>query len=376
MDLSVVDLTSELIRCHPVYRSPGVGKALDIAAEQLRGLGLDCDVHPYDGGHQLLAGHVFSPDGPHVVVNGHIDIENGGQALPGPRHDDAHPDRIYGAGASDMLGGIAALIATVRDLLRRDDLTGRITLQIVIGRHLGGASTRALFEEAALPRADLAIIAEPTNRHVCTTAYGFACYRLRSVGSPGPMAYATDRKNAGTHAATALLALDSANHRLQELYPTHQRIRYVLPGVIRAGTEAATPAAEALVEFAMALPPLLPEDTALKVVDTTIRSRFSAAGLPLPTWEPYGPKFPATSLGHTSFSNLLREVDPGLRWCQYPCPSDARAFQDLGIPMVLYGPGDLARTRQPGEYIEAGELHRYVRTLSTALARWLARGGG
>lgn len=380
MDLSVAELTSELVRCRPVHRSPGVREALGIVAEQLRRLGLDCATRPYDGGHQILAGHSFGADGPHVVVNGHIDIEDDGAAArpaPGPRPGGSgHPGRIYGAGASDMLGGIAALVATVRELLGRDGLTGRITVQIVIGRHLGGASTLALFQDTVLPPVDLAVIAEPTNRHVCTTAYGFAGFRLRSAGSPGPMAYATDRSNAGTHAATALLALDSANHRLQELYPTHQRIRYVLPGVIRAGTDAAVPATEALVEFAMALPPLLPEDTALGVITDSLRSRFADAGLPPPVWESHGPRFPATSLGHTPFSDLLREVDPGLRWCQYPCPSDARVFQDLGIPMVLYGPGDLARTRRPDEYIEIAELHRYVRTLSTALARWLTKGGG
>ncbi|MFD0480779.1 hypothetical protein ACFQ0B_81145 [Nonomuraea thailandensis] len=68
---------------------------------------------------------------------------------------------------------------------------------------------------------------------------------------------------------------------------------------------------------------------------------------------------------------MLRNVNPALGWCQYPCPSDARAFQDAGVPVVLYGPGELSRTRRPGEYVETGELEEFAATLGSALAHWL-----
>jgi acetylornithine deacetylase/succinyl-diaminopimelate desuccinylase-like protein len=377
VNLSVVELTSELIRCHPIYQSRGVFDALDIAELQLKRLGLDCDVRPYNRGRQITATHAFASGGPHVIVNGHIDIEavvdKADWSIPGLwRSGNLREGRVYGAGANDMLGGVAATIATVQELVKHEELTGRITVQLVVGRHLGGAGTTDLFTDLDLPGVDLAVLTEPTDRHVCTAAYGFAQYRLRSVGTASAMAFATDRKNAATHAAMALLALNTANSRLQELYPTRQQVRYILPGMIHAGQDAAVPATEAQVDFAMALPPLLPEEVALEVVRESLLDQFAAADIPLPTWERYGPHFLPTDLGHSPFATLIRSLNPALSWCQYPCPSDARVFQDADIPVVLYGPGDRSRTRRPNEYVETDELHESVTTLSAALGHWLS----
>ncbi|MGN9843444.1 M20 family metallopeptidase [Nonomuraea sp. H19] len=376
MSLSVAELTSELVRCHPTHRSQGVAAAIDLAAHALKAIGLDCEIRPYEGGPQITATHSFPDDGPHVIVHGHVDIEDvadeGGWSAPGLwQTGEVRAGRVYGAGTSDMLGGIAALITAIRRLAGQAELTGRITVQIAVDRHLGGSGTKAL-QNADLPRADLAILAEPTNRHVCTTAYGFARYHLTAHADGGPMAYAADESNAATHAATALLALDSANRTLQELYPTRQQIRYVLPSAIHAGDQYSAAATTATVDFAMALPPLLPEETALSIVTDTLIRRFTAAGLPMPAWERRAPHFAATSLGHQGFADLLREVNKGLQWCQYPCPSDAKVFQELGVPVVLYGPGDLARTRRPDEYVEIAELDECVETLYAALTRWLS----
>jgi acetylornithine deacetylase/succinyl-diaminopimelate desuccinylase-like protein len=375
VNLSPTELTSQLVERLPIRHSPGVSDALDLAGIELSKLGLDHDVRPYGGTQQITATHAFSANGPHVIVNAHIDIEPflpeaGAAPAPHGHH------RVYGPGASDMLGGIAATISALRGLTARDDLTGRITVQLVVGAHLGGAGTAELLSDRGLPPADLAIIPEPTGGHVCTAAYSFARYQLQSTGDAGAMATATDRTNAATHAATALLALNAADQELRTLYPTRQQVRYVLPGLIHAGHDAAAPATKAMVEFAVALPPLLPQEVALDVVRRHMAERFAEDGLPLPSWETGTPLFPATDLGHREFAEVLRKVNPVLGWCQYPCPSDARAFQDAGIAVVLYGPGELSRTRRPGEYVEAGELEEFATTLGSALGHWLAEGAG
>ncbi|MFD0480778.1 M20/M25/M40 family metallo-hydrolase [Nonomuraea thailandensis] len=142
MNLSPTELTSQLVERLPIRHSPGVSDALALAGAELARLGLDHDVRPYGDAQQITATHAFSAAGPHVIVNAHIDIEpflhdNAAQA---PRE----PGRVYGPGASDMLGGIAATIAVLRGLSARDGLTGRITVQLVVGAHQGGAGTTDL----------------------------------------------------------------------------------------------------------------------------------------------------------------------------------------------------------------------------------------
>ncbi|MEV0583881.1 M20/M25/M40 family metallo-hydrolase [Nonomuraea sp. NPDC050310] len=369
MTLSTAELTSRLAGLRPTHASDGAALAAELTAAELTEHGLTAELRERDGARQVLATCDLGPGGRHVVLNGHLDID---QPIMDDSGGELRSGRIHGTGTSDMLGGVATIVTAVAELARRSDLHGRLTVQLVADGHRDGAGTNAL--AALLDDAELAILTEPTDRHVCTTAYGFSRHRLTSWGAPGPMAYAADVHNAATHAAAAVLALNDANEELRQLYPTRQGIRYVLPGRVAAGLDPSTPALSGEVDFTLALPPLLPAEVARKVIDDRLHDRFHPAGLPLPSWSERELLSPATSLGHTTFADLLRTVNPGLSWCQYPCPSDAHVFQELGVPMVLYGPGDTTRTRRPGEHVEVAELEECGRTLTSALVLLLAKG--
>ncbi|MFD0480744.1 M20/M25/M40 family metallo-hydrolase [Nonomuraea thailandensis] len=362
MNLSPTELTSQLVERLPIRHSPGVSDALALAGAELARLGLDHDVRPYGDAQQITATHAFSAAGPHVIVNAHIDIEpflhdNAAQA---PRE----PGRVYGPGASDMLGGIAATIAVLRGLSARDGLTGRITVQLVVGAHQGGAGTTDLLAGLlagqvtgqGLPAPDLAVIPEPTGGHVCTAAYGLARYQLQSTGDAGTMAMATDRTNAATHAATALLALNAADQELRRLYPTRQQFRYVLPGLLHAGHDAAEPAASAVVEFAVALPPLLPHEVALDVVRRHLSDRFEAGGLPLPSWESGTPASPPPTWATARSPRCSGTSTPPWAGASTPAPATPGPSRTPASPSSSTGrascpaPGGPASTSRPASW--------------------------
>src|SRR5829696_4649380 len=68
-------------------------------------------------GRPLLAATVGSEAGPTIVLHGHLDVVPGRPEQFEPRIDD---DRLYGRGAYDMKGGLAAMMCAVHDVTAQE----------------------------------------------------------------------------------------------------------------------------------------------------------------------------------------------------------------------------------------------------------------
>ena len=99
--------------------------------EQLEELGLEVDVRPVtEGRNNLYVGLGGHGEGPTLMLNGHLDTIPIGQSWPCRREG----DRIYGRGATDMKGGMAAILGTARALQSAGvKLRGRLLLTAVVG---------------------------------------------------------------------------------------------------------------------------------------------------------------------------------------------------------------------------------------------------
>ena len=103
----------------------------DLYADQLAGLGLEVDVREVTPGRNNLYARIPGVGGgPTLLLNGHLDtipVNN----CPPPSRDG---DTISGRGASDMKGGMAAILAAARALQDRDiRLRGDLWLTAVVG---------------------------------------------------------------------------------------------------------------------------------------------------------------------------------------------------------------------------------------------------
>lgn len=98
---------------------------------QLRELGLEVDVREVTPGRNNLYACIRGTgDGPALMLNGHLDTIPIGSAWPSYRED----DRIFGRGATDMKGGMAAILGAARALLRSGvRLKGDLWLTAVVG---------------------------------------------------------------------------------------------------------------------------------------------------------------------------------------------------------------------------------------------------
>jgi succinyl-diaminopimelate desuccinylase len=166
-NIDVVDLAQRLLACPSV--TPATGAVFAELEAMLTPLGFTIDRFlageaPDGPVENLLAWRTSGP-GPHFAFAGHLDVVPPG---PGWTSDPFVPemrgDLLYGRGAVDMKGAIAAFVAALSDLPA--DLPGTISL-IITGDEEGPATygTLALMERMAARelRPDLCLVGEPTS---------------------------------------------------------------------------------------------------------------------------------------------------------------------------------------------------------------------
>ena len=163
-----VDLAQRLIRCPSV--TPHEGGALDLLEAELTALGFACTRLPFGEGDERID-NLFArigDGGPHLCFAGHTDVVPVGDEAAwthGAFDAEIADGRLYGRGAADMKGGIAAFVAAAARALE-SGTDGSISLMIT-GDEEGDAvnGTVKMVEWAAAngQQPDACIVGEPTN---------------------------------------------------------------------------------------------------------------------------------------------------------------------------------------------------------------------
>jgi len=129
-------------------------------------------------GLPVLAATVGASSGPTVVFHGHLDVVPG---LPQQFRPRVEGDRLYGRGAYDMKGGLAAMMCAVRDLAAQREV--KVRFVCVFDEESDEQGTRGT--DYVVERGyvgDFAITGEPTDLHIGVQAKGVLALGLQVSG--------------------------------------------------------------------------------------------------------------------------------------------------------------------------------------------------
>ena len=245
----LVSLTSDLIR-FPTVNPPGeaytpcaeyIGRRLQrqgFSVQYVRGEGAPGDSDRYPRTN-VVARRDGSAPGPTVHFNSHIDVVEAGEGWTvDPFAGEVRDGRVYGRGACDMKGGLAAsIIAAEAFIATCPDYPGAIEISGTADEESGGFGGVAYLARQGFfskPRVDHVIIPEPLNKdRICLGHRGVWWAEIETRGSiaHGSMPFLGD--SAIRHMGAVLDAFE------RELFPALDRKRTNMP-VVPEGARRST----------------------------------------------------------------------------------------------------------------------------------------
>lgn len=310
--------------------------------------------------------------GPSLMFCGHIDTVGIG-GMDAPFQPVRRDGRLYGRGAQDMKGGLAAMLDAARVLAAGGLPRGRLIVASVVDEEHASLGATALVERW---RADAAVVTEPTDLDIAVAHKGFQWVEVETRGRAAHGSRPADGRDAILRMGRVLTDLEQLGRRLEaqrphpllgppslhaaviaggrewSSYPDHCRLqveRRTLPGEAEAA---------ALEEAAAILDRLRRED---REFDADARLVFGRGAYEIDPLH----RLPAMVMdAAASVGGRPRKV--GMTFW-----SDAAILGAAGIPSVLFGPGGEG-LHSPGEYVRLDDV-RVCRDALVSLAHEFVR---
>jgi len=279
--------------------------------------------------------------------------------------------RLYGRGACDVKGGIAAMLSAFARLSReRPAGASNVVLSCTCDEEhgqLGVSDLTQLWSDgkrrstllAAPP--DVAIVAEPTELDVVVAHRGAARWMIRTTGRACHSSNPTQGENAIYKMAKVLSRLEDYAGTLAGRVTPHPLCgpATLSVGVISGGVSVNTVPDECLIEVDRRCVPGEHGPSAIEDVGRYLRENLNVDFEMLPPW----------CIGLT-----LSDDDNGLiadellahiaaiagerRKIGVPYGTHASRFAAAGVPSVVFGPGSIAQAHTKDEWIEIEQLNQ------------------
>jgi len=317
----------------------------------------------------------FGPGGRHLCLCGHLDTKPPGEGWSfdpfRPRVIDGY---LYGLGACDMKGALAAMIEAAAELAARPPARGRLSLLFLADEERGGLHGARYLAERDLLEADAILIGEPGGLeadwdHLHLASRGIANFSLSVHGDQGHSSL-SDRiglVSATQEAARLLLAFRRFRPRAPRRALPGWRVT-VNPGVrVEGGMDFGIVPGQA--RFAVdvrTLPGMTREAFHRDLAEFLARERRANANLraevvfepPPRDWLPpteVPVRHPLVSCLEAVLAEVVGRRPPR---AVFPGATDAAWLQGLaGIPTLpAIGPGLLQRAHAPDERVPVASL--------------------
>ncbi|HEY6875700.1 MAG TPA: M20/M25/M40 family metallo-hydrolase [Candidatus Dormibacteraeota bacterium] len=158
----------------------GAGEAAiaSFVAGWLRHAGCDVTVVEPVPGRPSVVGVVRGTGGGRsLMLNAHMDTVGAG-GMKDPFLPEVRDGRVYGRGAYDMKGSLAAIMLAAREAAR-ERLRGDLVVCAVADEEVASFGTSAVLKRFG---ADFAIVTEPTELRLCLAHKGFVWLEVETVG--------------------------------------------------------------------------------------------------------------------------------------------------------------------------------------------------
>lgn len=348
--------------------------AAEVIKEELASFGIESEIDVWDKTSANIVVHIQSTEKkPALLFAAHLDVVPTGTARwkHPPFEASEVNGRIFGRGASDMKGGIAAAIGAICEIVKSGkSLQGDIIFAATAGEETDSCGARRFVESAKLPKLAGIIVPEPTGLGVINAHRGILWLKFTTRGKTAH----------GSMPHLGINAIESARLMLNELvtyklaFTPHPRLGDSTMSInMISGGKAAN---------------VIPDECSITVDIRTLPGQnhneiiHGFEGL-LDEMKKANPQFVSElsvvrdcpALETDASSNFVKAVCR-VRGVDVPgtvgYTTDAPIFASLGAPVIIFGPGKAELCHQPDEYIDIADIESAVSYYKNVIMTLLA----
>jgi acetylornithine deacetylase len=274
--------------------------------------------------------------------------------------------RLYGRGACDIKGGMASMLAAFARVVRdKPANAARVVMVCSVDEEYTFTGVQKLAEiklRERFPGLVGAVVAEPTQLHIVDTHKGAVRWDMTTSGRSCHSSRPEQGINAIFRMATLLPHLE---RYAEELRNSRSDPRLGPPtlsvGRIEGGTSVNTVPDRCLIQIDRRLLPDEDPTGAFKHLQDYLR-RHSGGSVPfefLPPW------LSAPALGSAGSEKLVSRLGSAIDQVvgkhqvqAVPYGTDAAPLAQVGIPAVVFGPGDISRAHTCDEWVPLEEVEQ------------------
>ena len=311
--------------------------------------------------------------GPRLMFCGHIDTV-GVAGMPAPFQPAHYGGRLYGRGAQDMKGGVAAMLGAARALAEGGGLPrGSLVVAAVVDEEHASLGAEAL---VAKWKADAAVVTEPTDLDVAVAHKGFQWIEIETRGRAAHGSRPLDGRDAIMRMGRILSRLESLDRQLQA-QPAHPLLgtASLHASIIAGGAEMSRYPDRCTLQVERRTLPGEPAGAglheAVAILDRLRRDDWELEGDARLVFgrDPY--EIDRSHMLPAALTRVATSVGCQPRQVGMTFWTDAAILGAAGIPSVLFGPGG-AGLHTPDEYVQVEDV-RLCRDALVTLAREFMR---
>lgn len=365
VDTSVLTaLTIELVNAGGVNPGGTEQATVDVLVAEARRRGLQVTTREVEPGRPNVFITLPGGQGPGLLFLGHSDVVPVGDGWDRDPFDAYVADgRLFGRGATDMKGGLAAILTSMTMLHDAGtQLSGPVTLACLVDEEETGAGIRTLVADGLDHPYLGCVVAEPTDLETVIACRGDSYLEVEVTGQAAHSGRPSDGRNAIDAAVRICNLVTTDQERLRAENDPLLGYATWNTGMVSGGRGTSMVAPEAHLWFDRRLMP--GEDT------TSIRedllSRIDAAGITgdgisvqlRTTMEMPGFRTEPDHPLVTAALAALAEAGVQTRVSGWTASCDGGFIsRDLGIPSIVLGPGELnEEAHQPNESVRVSEV--------------------
>lgn len=343
----------------------GEGGMANYVRRFFESLGLNYTVQPVEAGRDNVIGTLPGSKDIHVLLEAHMDtVQTSGMSID-PFGGTVENGRLYGRGACDTKASLAAMLLVVETMAKRGVVpAAHLHLAAVVDEEITYRGVSMLAEHIAEGRLryDAAIVGEPTKLNVIVAHKGVVRFHIDVQGVAAHSSTPTQGVNAIENMAEVVLYLKKIT---QTEYPAQDHPLTGAPtlciSMIQGGIAPNTVAEHCRIAIDRRTVPGEDSYEVWKQLKARLESlETEIPGLRLQVEEPflmdYSMEVPADHPFVLSFANIAKQYEANSSIIGAPYGSDASKLTRIGVPTVVFGPGDVAQAHTHNEWVDLEQV--------------------